>query len=135
MELEYTDEHITFEKELNSQFFDVDSVESFMELWRGLTDGGREGTFIPDMEVKLPRKTLDSWSLDNRRRVIVNGETLWISPLELQIAYKLRLGSEKDIEDARYRVFAEHIELLDEFLRKREIPARLRSMCDDPSGF
>jgi len=38
----------------------------------------------------------------NRREVTLNSHRLFISPLELQIAFKLYLGSEKDIEDARF---------------------------------
>jgi hypothetical protein len=30
------------------------------------------------------------------------GTSLYISPLNIQIAYKLRLGSGKDIEDAKF---------------------------------
>lgn len=32
----------------------------------------------------------------------MNGRRLFISPMELQIPFKLFLGSEKDIEDAKY---------------------------------
>lgn len=61
-----------------------------------------KGTFIPNIEMKYPKIELDSWTLENRKSVSLNGKQLFISPLELQIAYKLFLGSEKDIEDAKY---------------------------------
>lgn len=54
--------------------------------------------------------------------VIIGERSLFISSLELQIAYKLFLGSEKDIEDARFlfRLFAENIDagIFDKFLNK-----------------
>ena len=40
------------------------------------------------------------YSLDNKIKVILDGEELYTSPLEMQIPYKLELGSEKDVEDA-----------------------------------
>jgi len=36
------------------------------------------------------------------KKVRVNGKTVYISPLELQIAYKMFLGSLKDMEDAKF---------------------------------
>jgi len=58
------------------------------------------GAFIPNMEVKFPKRELDQYTLENRLEVILNGKPLYISNLELQIAFKLYLGSEKDLEDA-----------------------------------
>lgn len=40
--------------------------------------------------------------MENRVEVRIRGETFYISPIELQIAYKLWLGSEKDLVDAAY---------------------------------
>lgn len=62
----------------------------------------RKRKFIPNMEVKFPKNDLDRWTLKERRKVLLNEQSLFISPLELQIPFKLFLGSEKDIEDARY---------------------------------
>ncbi len=59
---------------------------------------------------------LDNWVLKNGRQV------LKISPIELQIAYKLFLGGETAIEDARhlYQLFKENLnqKLLTQFLLK-----------------
>lgn len=76
--------------------------------------------FIPNMEVKFPKDADQQWALSHRRKVIMNGHTLFISPIETQIPFKLALGSEKDIEDARYlyRLFGEH---LDEEILKHNI--------------
>jgi hypothetical protein len=53
---------------------------------------------------------------------MVNKEKLMTSEIELQIAFKLNLGSDKDFEDARhlYNIFKEH---LDMGLLKRQISA------------
>ena len=59
---------------------------------------------------------------DRAKDPLLNGKHLFISPLELQISYKLFLGSEKDIEDATYlyNLTKEHLdgELLSEFNTK-----------------
>ena len=51
---------------------------------------------------------------DQRLPVVFNSIKLYVSPIELQIAYKLLLGSEKDIEDARHLY-----KLLEEYLDKQ----------------
>jgi hypothetical protein len=65
---------------------------------------------------------LFSWVLKNSRKVLVNRQVLKISPIELQIAYKLFFASEKDVEDARhlYQLFKDKLEqrLLGQFLLK-----------------
>jgi len=82
----------------------------------------RKNEFIPNIEIKFPKTELDIWTLQERIRVVLNRKVLYISPIELQIPYKLFLGSEKDIEDARYlyNIFKEYIdtELFREFLKK-----------------
>ncbi len=66
---------------------------------------------IPNIEFKIIKNDLDRYSFDNRIKVILKQGELFISPIELQIAYKLFLGSEKDIEDAKhlYNLFEEKI--------------------------
>ncbi|MCX6701263.1 MAG: hypothetical protein NTV68_15320 [Methanomicrobiales archaeon] len=56
--------------------------------------------FIPNIEIKFTRNESDAYSFKNRIPLIINDRTFWIGPLEMQIAYKLWLGSGKDIEDA-----------------------------------
>jgi hypothetical protein len=78
---------------------------------------------IPNMEFMFPKAdVLYNWVLRNRRDVLLNRRILRISPIELQIAYKMFLGSEKDIEDARHlhQVFKEDLDrkLLSQFLLK-----------------
>lgn len=60
----------------------------------------KKDNVVPNFEIKLPKKDTDFFSLDNAMKVVVNGKTLLMSPFEMQIPFKLWLGSEKDIEDA-----------------------------------
>jgi len=82
----------------------------------------RKNEFIPNFEIKFPKSELDRWTLDKKIKVLVNDYKLFISPLELEIPYKLYLGSDKDIEDARflYKFFKDYIDdsLLMEFNQK-----------------
>ncbi|MFT4867583.1 MAG: hypothetical protein ACI9LV_000184 [Candidatus Nanohaloarchaea archaeon] len=78
---------------------DLDEIDLFLE------DGisvriAKEGNIIPNFELFYPEDQFDEEALDNRIKVQMSDEELFISPLELQIAYKLFLGSEKDLEDA-----------------------------------
>lgn len=57
---------------------------------------------IPNIEMKFPKKDTDFLSLSQPLQVDLNKNILFTSPLELQVAYKFLLGSEKDIEDAVY---------------------------------
>lgn len=82
----------------------------------------KKGSFIPNIEFKFPKIDLDTWTLVERKTVLLNKKQLFISPLELQIPYKLFLGGEKDIEDAKYlySLTKEHLKvtLLQEFNKK-----------------
>jgi len=62
----------------------------------------RLGEFIPNMEIKFPKKEFERETLENRLIVKSKDYSLNISNLEKQIAFKLFLGSEKDLEDARH---------------------------------
>lgn len=81
---------------------------------------------VPNIEFKIIKTDLDKYSYENRIKVILKDDLLFISPLELQIAYKLflaadgteeELQSDKDIEDARhlYKLFKEKLNK-DEFI-------------------
>lgn len=67
---------------------------------------------IPNMEVKFPTIQAERETLTHRKKLVLNSHTLYISSIEMQIAHKLLLGSEKDIEDAVYlkEFFSEHID-------------------------
>jgi hypothetical protein len=58
--------------------------------------------FIPNIELKFLKDDVDQRVFHDRVEVNLSDATVYISPIEIQIAYKLYLGSEKDIEDALY---------------------------------
>ncbi|MBU2576286.1 MAG: hypothetical protein KKF50_01035 [Nanoarchaeota archaeon] len=69
---------------------------------------------IPNMEFKLIQNDIHKYSFENKIKVILGKHTLYISPLEMQIVYKLMLGkqgNEKDLEDAKhlYELFKEKL--------------------------
>ena len=69
---------------------------------------------IPNIEFKKIKTELGKYSYENKISVVFGKERVYISPLELQIAYKLFLGrggNEKDIEDAKhiYALFSEKL--------------------------
>jgi len=70
-----------------------------------------KGTFEPNFELKFPKSKYNDYSLKNKVEVLLNNEKLMTSEIELQIAFKLKLGGDKDFEDARhlYKVFKEHL--------------------------
>jgi len=61
-----------------------------------------DGEMSPHLEVKFPNDEYDAASLENAISAHIGGETIPIGPLELQIAYKLSLGTRTDLEDAAH---------------------------------
>ncbi|WP_160134785.1 hypothetical protein [Halococcus salsus] len=59
-----------------------------------------EDQMTPHLEVKFVGDEFDRASLRTAITAQVGEETIPIGPLELQIAYKLYLGAQKDVEDA-----------------------------------
>jgi len=131
-------------------FMERINEEKFSDLWKGLEKNfecinsedpkeifndflregsairfARKGRFIPNIEVKFPKTEVDIWGIKNRKKLILNNNEIYISPLESQIPFKLFLGSEKDIEDAKYlyNVFKDKLDksLLDQFIRNLNI--------------
>jgi hypothetical protein len=82
----------------------------------------RRGEIIPNAEIKFPKDYFHSEALRHRIPLMLNERRLYISPIELQIAYKLYLGSDKDIEDAYflYELFKESLNrrFLHEYAKK-----------------
>ncbi len=81
----------------------MDHLEGYNLLNEGL--GLRvaiKDTVIPNAEIKLPKSHLDLISLREYITVKLNEFEIRIGSLELNIAYKLYLGSQKDFEDALY---------------------------------
>jgi hypothetical protein len=115
------------------------NFEEFNKLWKKIYDSGfecvnttiskeafeilnnghnirfsRKGKPIPNMEFKLIQNDIHKYSFENRIKVIIKNNSLYISQLEMQIAYKLMLGkkgNKKDLEDAKhlYELFKEKL--------------------------
>jgi hypothetical protein len=62
----------------------------------------QKDTVIPNVEFKWIFTQQQKRVFDNYLEVILNNNGIMIGSLETQIAYKLYLGTDKDIEDARY---------------------------------
>ncbi len=106
-----------------------------IELYNMLKDNlairiAEKGKAIPNFELKFPLKDTDFFSLNKPLKVVLNDNVILVSPLEMQIAYKLYLGSEKDIEDAVYiyQIFKEklNLNLLNDLIQKLNVGDRAR---------
>lgn len=97
-----------------------DSKEAFNMLKEHAIRFSRVKKPIPNMEFKIMKTDLDKYSYENRIKVISKTGEILISPIEMQIAFKLLLAgkgpdeeltSDKDIEDARflYKLFREKL--------------------------
>ena len=130
-------------KDLNNNNFECINTSKPEEAFQMLKEHAirffKKGKPIPNIEFKIIKTDLDKYSFENKIKVILNLGVLLISPLELQIAYKLflaadgvdeELQSDKDIEDARhlYNLFKEKInkEELLIFIDKLNVKKRLR---------
>ncbi len=73
----------------------------------------KKDTVIPNFEIKFIKDIYSKYSLENKIKVILDGEELYTSLLEMQIPYKLELGSEKDLEDAThlYVLFEKYLDM------------------------
>lgn len=61
-----------------------------------------DGHRVPNVELKFAHDRYSQLSLRNTVTVRFTDAALQIGSLELQIAYKLRMGAQKDFEDALY---------------------------------
>jgi len=91
-------------------------------------------TPVPNIEFKKITNEIQHEAYENRFKVMLKDKTLFISPLELQIAYKLSLisredwgemSSDKDFEDAKhlYETFKEKLnkEQLLEYIKSFDV--------------
>ena len=71
-----------------------------------------EGTMIPNVELWFAKNDFERTVLEDPLSARIGGREIAISPIELQIAYKLFLTAEKDFEDALhlYQVFEEQLD-------------------------
>lgn len=111
-------------EDLLSKGFECANTMKVTEAYNMLDDHAirffKKGKPTPNMEFKVIKNDLDRYSFDNRIKASIHNELLFISPLEMQIAFKLflaadgsddELSSDKDIEDARhiYKLFEEKL--------------------------
>lgn len=70
-----------------------------------------KGEWKPNAEIKFPRLKTDFYSLNNKIKVKYGKHIFYTSSIELQIAFKLYLGSNKDLEDAKhlYKLFEKYL--------------------------
>lgn len=61
-----------------------------------------DGQHIPNVELKFATDEYDRTALSETLTVHLSDEEFTIGSLELQIAYKLHMGAQKDFEDALY---------------------------------
>ena len=84
------------------------NAESESEVYTYLREGihvrfAKEGEVIPNIEIGFAKKGMEKEALENPLKVKVGKETINISQLEQQVAFKRYfLKSEKDLEDARH---------------------------------
>ena len=71
----------------------------------------RKGEWIPNIELKPVNGRAERFAIENPLVFKIREAELNMSPIELQIAYKLYPGSEKDYEDAIfiYETLKEHV--------------------------
>lgn len=61
-----------------------------------------KGKIIPNIEFKFLQGSEDAVTISEALVLALNKNPVRISPLEMQIAYKMYLGSDKDLEDAKF---------------------------------
>ncbi len=132
------------------------NIKEFESVWKKIIDNGfeclntekianafrlleehairfaKKGKPIPNIEFKIIKNDIDSYSYENKIKAVINKKELFISPIEMQIAYKLFLGSEKDLEDAKhlYELFKDKInkEELSSLIKKLNVENRFNAI-------
>ncbi|MBI2499238.1 hypothetical protein HYV88_03270 [Candidatus Woesearchaeota archaeon] len=73
----------------------------------------KKGTFVPEMEVKFTKDSLDEYQIQTRKKLPLSGLDIYFSTIEMNIASKEELlKSEKDMEDAKHlrEVYSDEID-------------------------
>lgn len=106
------------------EFLNAEDADGLYEMLTGKMGirVAKTGQFIPNIELKFFKDEVDRSVFQNRVDVVLPDTHVYISPIEIQIAYKIWLGSPKDIEDAMYlfEIFRQH---LDQALLKEQMKA------------
>ena len=86
---------------------DIQSEKSIRRVFRDYLSQGYgvrlmyDDQILPNIKLKVATTTTQKYAIANAYKVIINNMySTRVSPLELQIAYKLYLGSDKDVSDA-----------------------------------
>lgn len=120
----------SFSRDLQANGFYFLNSGDIDELYAMLCGGvavriAEEGRVIPNIEVKFQKDDFDRFAMSSRMAVTFDGIRFFLSPVELQIPYKLYLSSDKDIEDAVYLwvVFRERLDtrLLQSFMERLNV--------------
>jgi len=95
-----------FEEILARGFYFLNS-DDVGEIYSMVRDGlavriAEKEKIIPNIEMKFKKDDFDRYAMNMAKVVTFEDIQFYISPIELQIAYKLYLESDKDIEDAVY---------------------------------
>ncbi|MDZ5812656.1 hypothetical protein U4E84_15010 [Halorubrum sp. AD140] len=104
-------------------------LENGDPIWVAPTD-----QVTPHLKVKTVGDEFDRASLSHAITAQIGGESIPIGPLELQIAYKLSLGAQKDIEDAvhLYTLFEETLSVsqLETWVSRLDVDAEYDRLRD-----
>ncbi|MGM5483690.1 MAG: hypothetical protein ACQER9_02100 [Nanobdellota archaeon] len=99
---------LNFTKKLEDSGFYCLNTDNSHEMYDYLKEKSairfaRNDTVIPNIELKFSKRNIEEISLKNKIKIIIGNNELFVSPLELQIAFKENvLKSDKDMEDARH---------------------------------
>jgi len=107
------------------------------DVYEMLKDGiavrfAEEDEVIPNFEVRFAEDEFEKKALEERLKVKIGSDIIYISPFELQIAYKLYLGSENDFEDALhlYEIFEDELNFkkLEEYCKILDVRDKLNEL-------
>lgn len=119
---------IRFYNELVKENYYFLNPEDEHGLYEMLTENlgiraAKKESIIPNIKMKFTKDDIDRFTMENRMEVhVANTNRFFIALLEVEIPYKLYLGSEKDIEDAVYlwEIFQKYInkKLIHRFMKE-----------------
>jgi hypothetical protein len=103
----------------------IDAYNGYLRNHHAIMIRKKNGT-PPNLALRFVKNDLDRALYKNRKSVKIEERVLLISSLEIFIPYKLSLGSDKDIEDAKFlfRQFKDklNIAMIEKFSEELEIP-------------
>ena len=111
------EEFYAFYDRISKNNFYIINAENKEEGYEFLKEGialriAENGEFIPNFELKLPKREIDRLTMKNKIKVKFSNFEINTSEIELQIAFKLFLGSEKDYLDSKhlYNTFENYLD-------------------------